>query len=134
MMWWTRIASDFHGVYSQTGKIKTTRKGVSADFDEASTRRIALSIFSGSYSGLAIHEPFQRYRKESAIAPKISSSGKAEQYETLPDMERMRGLPKGSLLVTRNVRSGVCWRVYMVAQWLASLSLRPEGFRDIALG
>jgi len=56
---------------------------------------------------MAIHEPVQRYRKESAIAPKISSSGKAEQFEILPDMKQLRRLPKRSVLV-RNVRFMAC--------------------------
>jgi len=51
-------------------------------------------MLSGSYSGLAIHEPVQRYRKESLIAPKISSSKKAEQYEIPLDVGQLRGLPK----------------------------------------
>jgi hypothetical protein len=53
----------------------------------------ALSMSSGSYSGLAIHEPIQQYRNESLIEPKISSSGKTEQYEIPPEMEQLRGLP-----------------------------------------
>ena len=68
----------------------------------------------GSYSGLAIHEPFQQYRNESMIAPKISSYGKAEQYEIPPVMEQLRGLPKKSL-VARNVRSSACYSVGGVA-------------------
>jgi len=69
----------------------------------------------------------------SVIAPKISSSGKAKQYEIPPDMEQLRGLPKSSLS-DRNVRLNAYCRVGMVAQWLASLSLCPWGFRDSALG
>jgi len=80
-----------------------------------------------------MHEPVQRYRNESVIAPKISSSWKAEQYEIPPDMEQLRGLPKSSVLV-RNVHSNACCSISEVAQWLASLSLRPYGFRDLALG
>jgi hypothetical protein len=81
MLWWPRIAAEFHGVSSQTGRIKITRKGVFLDSKEASTWRNALTVSSGSYSGLAIHEPVHQKRKESAIGPKTSSSGKAEKYE-----------------------------------------------------
>ena len=49
--------AEFHGVSSQTRRIKTTRKGVFGDSEEASAWRAALNISSGSYSGLAIHEP-----------------------------------------------------------------------------
>ncbi len=63
------------------------KNGVSCDSEEERAQRTALSIFSSSYSGLAIHEPVQRYRNESAIEPKISFSGKAEQYEIPLDME-----------------------------------------------
>ena len=80
MLWWPQIAVEFHGVSSQIGKIKTTRKGVSSDSEEERAWRTALSLFSGSYSELAMHEPVQRYRNESVIAPKISSSWKAEQH------------------------------------------------------
>jgi hypothetical protein len=80
-----------------------------------------------------MHEPIQRYRNESVIAPEILSFGKAEQYEIPSDMEQLRGLPKSSLL-DRNVCFNACCSVGMVAQWLASLSLRPWGFKDLALG
>jgi len=40
-------------------------------------------------------------------APKISSSGKAEQYVTPPVIEQMRGLPTSSAVV-RNVLSIAC--------------------------
>ncbi len=115
MLWWPRIAAEFHGVSSQTGRIKTTEKGLFCDFEEERAWRTALSISSGSYFGLAMHEPAQRYIKELVIAPKISSSGKAEQYEIPPDMGQLRGLPKRSLS-DRNVRSNACCRVGMVAQ------------------
>ena len=133
MLWWPRIAAELHGVSSQTGNIKINRKGVSCDSEEERAWRTALSISSGSYSGLAIQEPVQRYRNESVVAPNISSSGKVEHYEIPLDMEQLRGLPKSSLS-DRNVRSNACCRVGMVAQWLASLSLRPLGFRGLALG
>ena len=35
MLWWPQIAAEFHGVSSQTGRIKTTKKGVSGDSEEA---------------------------------------------------------------------------------------------------
>ncbi len=92
---------------SQPGKRKTTNKGESDDSNEASVWRTALSISSGSHFGLAIQELVKRDRKESAIAPKFSSSGKAEQYEIPPDMEQLRVLLKGSVLV-RNVRPMAC--------------------------
>ena len=60
MLWWPRIAAEFHGVSSQTRSIKTTRKGLSCDYEEERAWRTGLSISSGSYSGLAIHEPVQR--------------------------------------------------------------------------
>ncbi len=102
----------------------TPRNGVSCASEEERAWRTALSISSCLYSGLDMHEPVQRYRNESVIEPKISSSRKTEQYEIPLDMEQMRGLRKSSLSA-RNVRSNVCCRVGMVAQWLASLSLRP---------
>jgi len=124
ILWWPRIAAEFHGVLSQSGRIKTTRKGVSINYEKASAWRTALSIFSGTYSGLAIHEPVHHYRRESVIVPKISFSGKAEQYEMPLVMEQLRGLPK-SYVSVRNVRSGACWREGKVAQWLTSKGLRP---------
>jgi hypothetical protein len=56
MLWWPRIAAEIHGVSSQTGRITTTRKGVACDSEEETAWGTALSITSGSYSGLAIHE------------------------------------------------------------------------------
>ena len=93
---------------SQTGRIKTTKKGESNDSDEASTWRTALSISSGSYSGLVIQEPVQLKRKEFISAPKVSSSEKAEQYVIPPVMEQFRGLLKSSVVV-RNIISNACW-------------------------
>ena len=87
---------------------------MSCDSEEERAWRTALSISSGSYSGLAIHEPVQRYRNDSMIAPKISSSGMAEQHEIPMDMDQMRGLPKSSLS-DRNVRSSTYFRVGIVA-------------------
>jgi len=37
MLWWPRIAAESHGVTSQTGRIKTTKKEEFEDSDEAST-------------------------------------------------------------------------------------------------
>ncbi len=133
MMWWPQIATEFHGVSSHVGRFKTTKKGVSGDSKDARAWRTALSISSGSYFGLDIHEPAQRYRKKSVSAPTFFSSGKAELYEIPPDMEQFRGLTNSSVLV-RNVRSRACWSAGGVAQWLASFSMRPCGFRDLALG
>jgi len=116
MLWWPRIAAEFHGVFSQPERIKTTRKEEYDDSNKASAWRTALSISSGSYSGLDIQEPVKRCRKESVIAPNMSSSGKAEQYEMPPDMEQLRGLPKSSVLA-RNVRSKAYWSVGGEAQW-----------------
>ena len=87
MLWWPRIAAEFHGVSSQTGSIKTTRKGLSCVLEEERAWRAALSISFDLYSGLAMHEPVQRYLNESVVAPKISSSRNTEQYEIPPDME-----------------------------------------------
>ena len=114
------------------GGSKQPPKRVFGDSEEARAWRANLSISSGSYSGLTIHESVQRYRNESVIAPKISFSGKPEQFEIPPDMEQLRGLPKSCVFVM-NVRSKACWSEGGVAQWLASLSLRPCGFRDLAL-
>ncbi len=83
--------------------------------EEERAWRTALSVFFGSYSGFDMHEPVQRYRNESVVAPKILSSGNAEQYEILPsDMEELRGLSKSSLS-DRVVRSNAFCRVGMVA-------------------
>ena len=60
MLWWPRIAVEFRGMSSYTGSIKTTRKEVSYASEEERAWRTALSISSGSYSGLAMHEPVQR--------------------------------------------------------------------------
>jgi hypothetical protein len=74
-------------------------KGVFVDYEEASAWRFALSMSSGSYSGLAIQELVHRKRNKSVIAPKILSFGKAEQYEIPMVMQQMRGLPNSSVLV-----------------------------------
>ncbi len=64
MLWRPRIAAEFHDVSSQTGRIKTTKKEVSVDYEEASAQRIALSMSSRSYSGLTIHEQDHRKRNK----------------------------------------------------------------------
>ncbi len=79
MLWWPQIAAEIHGVSSQTGRIRTTRRGVSYESEEARACRTALSMSFGSYSGLATHEPDQRYEKVSVMVPNTSSAGKAEQ-------------------------------------------------------
>ena len=79
MLWWPRMAAEFHGVSSQTGRIKTAKKGLSCASEEARACRTVLSMSSGSYSGLAIHEPVQRYEKASSMAPNAPSAVKAEQ-------------------------------------------------------
>jgi hypothetical protein len=94
-------------VSSQAGRIKTARKGVSCDSEEKRLGRANLSKSSGSYFLLAIHDPVQRYRNESVVAPKTSSSGKAKQYEIPPDIEQLRGLPKSSFSY-KNVRYNAC--------------------------
>ena len=57
---WPLIKADFHGVSSQTGRIKTTRNGVSVDSDDMSVCMTALSMFSGLYSVLAMQELVKR--------------------------------------------------------------------------
>ena len=111
----------------------TTRKGVSVDSWEAGGCRTALSMSSGSYCGLAIQEPIQRKRTALINAPKISSSGKAEQHVIPHVMKHMRGLPEISAVV-RNVLSSARCSGGGVAEWLVNLSWRPSGLRDFARG
>ncbi len=66
-------------------------------------------------------------------APKLVSSGKAEQYVTPSVIGQLRGLPKSSVVVW-NVCSIAMRRVGGIAQWLVSFSFRPCGLRDLALG
>ena len=73
---WARNEAEFHGVSSKAGKIKTTKNGVLLLSDEASARRTASSMPSGSYSGLAKQELVHRNWKEFLIPPKTASSGK----------------------------------------------------------
>ncbi len=49
-----------HGESSQAGRMKTTRSGLGDIVDEASACRTTLRISSGSYSGLAMHDPVSR--------------------------------------------------------------------------
>ena len=107
MVWWPRIAAGFHGVSSHTGRVKTTKKGVFVNSEEANAWRAALSMSSGSYSGLAIREPFHRKRKDSINILSISSSRNAEHYVIPPVMEQLRGMPNNSVVV-KNVRSRAC--------------------------
>ena len=88
---------------------------------------------SGSYSGFAMHEADHRYRKESRIAPKLTSSGNAEEKIIPSVIEQLRGLPKSSVVVW-NVCSSTKRRGGGITPWLVSLSLRPYGLRDLALG
>ena len=79
MLWWPLMAAEFHGVSSHIGRIITAKKGVSCASEEARACRTALSMSSGSYSGLAIHEPVHMYEKASRMALNASSARKAEQ-------------------------------------------------------
>ena len=49
-----------HGESSQAGRMKTTRSGLGDVVDEASACKTALRMSSGSYSGLAMHDPVSR--------------------------------------------------------------------------
>ncbi len=62
-----------------TGRTRTTKKGVALVSDDTSACRTALSMSSGSYSGLAMQEFIHRNLKESIIAPKTVSSENVEQ-------------------------------------------------------
>jgi hypothetical protein len=79
ILWWPLMAAEFHGVSSHTGRIITAKKGLSCASEEARAWRTALSMSSGSYSGLAIQEPVHLYEKASRMAPNASSALKAEQ-------------------------------------------------------
>ncbi len=57
---WLRIPAEVHGVSSQTGSTKTTKKGVVVFSEEERACRTAFLMSSGSYSGLAVHEPVKR--------------------------------------------------------------------------
>ena len=108
MLPWPRMAEDLPGTSLYTGKIWTSRKGVSIHSEEASAKRNALSMSSGSYPGFAIQEPVHQKRRKFITAPKFSSSGKPKQYAIQPVMEQLRGLPK-SYDEVRKMRSRACW-------------------------
>jgi hypothetical protein len=57
---WLRIPAEIHGVSSQMGSTKTTKKGVEVSSDEERACRTACRMSSGSYSGLAVQEPVKR--------------------------------------------------------------------------
>ncbi len=88
---------------------------------------------SGSYSGLYMHDAVHRYWKELMFAPKLVSSGKAEQYVMPSVIGQLRGLPKSSVVVW-NVCSNATRSGGGIAEWLVNLSVRPCGLRDLALG
>jgi len=74
-----RMEAEFQGVSSQTWRIRTTRNGVSLLSEDASAWRIASSMSSCSYYGLAMQELVHRNWKVFRIDPKTASSGKADQ-------------------------------------------------------
>ena len=49
-----------HGESSHAGRMKTTKSGLGDIVEEASAWRTAFCISSGSYSGLAMHDPVSR--------------------------------------------------------------------------
>jgi hypothetical protein len=71
---------EFYGVPSHTCRITNPKNGVYVNSNEASAWSTALSMSSGSYSRLAMQELVYRKIKELMAAPKVSSSGKTEQY------------------------------------------------------
>jgi len=81
-------------VSSHTGRIITAKKGLACASEEARAWQTALSMSSGSYSGLAVHEPVHLYEKASRMAPNASSALKAEQYDMSLDIEQGAGLTK----------------------------------------
>ena len=60
MLTWPLMALEFQGVSSHVGSLSTTRNSVSVCSEEASACRTVLSMSSGSYSGMAIHEFIHR--------------------------------------------------------------------------
>ncbi len=116
---WPRMAFDVHGESSHTRRTMTTRNGASACSEYARAWRTACSMSSGSYSGFAMQEVVHRYRKELRIAPKLTSSLKAEQYVRPSIIGQLRGLPKSSVMV-KNVCSIAMRRAGGIAQWLVS--------------
>jgi len=53
---WPLMEAEFQEVYSHTGRITTTKNGVSVFSDDASAFKSAFCISSGSYYGLTMHE------------------------------------------------------------------------------
>jgi hypothetical protein len=74
-----RMEVEFQGMSSQTGRIITRKNGISLLLSDASAWMIALSMSSGLYFRLAMHELVHQNWKDFIIAPKTVSSGKAEQ-------------------------------------------------------
>ena len=60
-----RIAAEYQGVSSQTGRTMTTKKDVVVSVDEARACRIAFIMSPGSYYGFAVHEHVRRQLKAS---------------------------------------------------------------------
>ena len=116
-----RIAFDVHGESSHTGRTMTAKNGSFVCSEEAKACKTAFSMSSGSYSGLAMHDAVQRYLNELRIAPKLTSSGKAEQYVSPSVIGQLRGLPKSSV-VMRNVLSIAPRRAGGMAQWFVRFS------------
>jgi len=56
MLLWPLMAKEFYGVSSHAGSIKTNKNYFYVHSEEASACRTALSMPSGSYSGLATQE------------------------------------------------------------------------------
>ena len=81
------MESEFHGVSSQTGRIKTTKNGVPLLSDDGSKRRTAFNMSSGSCSRLAMQELVHRNWKEFMVAPNTASSEKVEQKVIPSDIE-----------------------------------------------
>ncbi len=94
-----RIAIEVHGESSHTRRTMTARNGAFVCFEEDSAWRTAFSMSSGPYSGLAMHDAVHRYWKELRIAPKVTSSWKADQYVMLFVIVQLRGLPNSSVVV-----------------------------------
>ena len=84
---------------------------------------------SGLYSGFAMHEAAQRYLKELRIAPKLTSSLKAEQYVSPSVIAQLRGLPNSSVVV-RNSRCGL----KEVPLWKEFFPLQCEGWEELPNG
>jgi hypothetical protein len=55
-----RIATEYQGAPSHTGRHMTAKRGVVVIVDEARACRIALLISPGLNSGFAVHDPVSR--------------------------------------------------------------------------